>query len=422
VKIIIVGGGISGLATALSLHQAGFQPQVFEAVTKPQPLGVGINVLPHATRELEELGLLDELRGIGVEAREQIYLTKHGRELWREPRGVAAGYRWPQISIHRGDLHMYLLRKTIERLGEENVRLGAGLVDLETRDDGVTAWFTDRATGRAMEPVHADLLIGADGIHSAVRKKFYPNEGPPQFSGSILWRAVVEAEPFLDGRSLIWAGHARQKLVAYPIRHDPETGKALINLIFELRGDPAQVPAREDWNKAGDKADFLPAFAGWNFPLIDVPTLGAATKEVFEFPMVDRDPLPRWTFGRTTLLGDAAHPMYPVGSNGATQGIIDARAFAFHMATQPTIDAALLAYEDERRPVTARIVEMNRANGPDEVMEIADQRAPNAGDDLDALLPMAERKRIADDYKKVAGFSPATLNERKSYSAVRIPA
>jgi 2-polyprenyl-6-methoxyphenol hydroxylase-like FAD-dependent oxidoreductase len=281
------------------------------------------------------------------------------------------------------------------------------------------AHFIDRASGRSLGAEQADLLIGADGIHSAVRRKFYPNEGPPNFSGSILWRAIVEDEPFLGGRAMIWAGHARQKLVAYPIGVNPRTGKTIINWICELRGDPSVAPAKEDWNKPGNKADFLPLFAGWTFPAIDTPRLVEKTAEIFEFPMVDRDPLPRWTFGRTTLLGDAAHPMYPVGSNGATQGIIDARSLAYHMATAGTVDAALAGYEEERRTATARIVHGNRANGPDQVMEIADQRAPGADDDLDTALPFAERQAIADEYKRLAGFSPQTLNERRSYSAVR---
>jgi 2-polyprenyl-6-methoxyphenol hydroxylase-like FAD-dependent oxidoreductase len=132
--------------------------------------------------------------------------------------------------------------------------------------------------------------------------------------------------------------------------------------------------------------------------------------------MVDRDPLPRWTFGRASLLGDAAHPMYPIGSNGATQGVIDARAFAFHLATASSPDEGLARYEAERRPATERIVLMNRANGPDQVMELAEQRAPDPQDDLDAALPMAERQAIADRYKQVAGFDPQTLNARPSYS------
>lgn len=414
-EIVIVGGGIAGLTAALSLHRVGIAATIYESVTRPAPLGVGINLLPHATRELDELGLLDDLRPLGIEGETLLYLTKHGRPLWREPRGLAAGYRWPQLSVHRGELHMYLLRKTIERLGADRVRLGCALVGLDTSHDHAVARFVDRRTGQDMAPVRCDVLVGADGIHSTVRRAFHPDEGPPCFSGSTLWRAVCWRDDFFDGRTMVWAGHARQKLVAYPIRREPTSGRVLVNWIAELRGSADEAPPREDWNKAGVKGDFAPAFESWRWPGLDVPAMIDATDEIFEFPMVDRDPLPTWLFGRTVLLGDAAHPMYPVGSNGATQGIIDARALAFHLATKG-IDTGLAAYEAERRPATARIVEMNRANGPDQVMEIADQRAPLAEDDLDALLPVAERQAIADAYKAVAGFSPTALNQRASYS------
>lgn len=214
---------------------------------------------------------------------------------------------------------------------------------------------------------------------------------------------------------MVWAGHSRQKFVAYPIRYDPSTGEAVLNWICDLKSESGDTPRREDWNRCGDRAEFSPRYDEWRWPGLDVPKLIETSSEVYEFPMVDRDPLPRWTFGRTTLLGDAAHPMYPIGSNGATQAIIDARAFAFHLGTASSVDEALMRYEDERRPATTRIVLMNRAHGPDQVMELAEQRAPRIEDDLDAALPYAERKAIADEYKKIAGFDPTTLNNRASY-------
>ena len=215
---------------------------------------------------------------------------------------------------------------------------------------------------------------------------------------------------------MLWAGHSRQKFVAYPIAFNEVTGETRLNWICDLKRGEGEAPAREDWNRPGRRADFEPSFDGWRWPGIDVPALLSASGDVFEFPMVDRDPLPRWTFGRTTLMGDAAHPMYPVGSNGATQAIIDARALAFHLATAPDIAEALGRYEADRREATARIVLMNRAHGPDMVMELAEQRAPNASDDLDALVPMAERQAIADRYKAAAGFDPATMSARSPYS------
>lgn len=420
-KIIIVGAGIGGLTAALSLHAAGFRPVVFEAVARMAPLGVGINVLPHATREFAELGLLPDLRAAGVEIDELVYLTKHGKRIWQEPRGLAAGYDWPQIAIHRGRLQMLLLDKVLERLGPDAVRFGHALEDLEAGDDSVTARFADRASGRALGTETADLLIAADGIHSAVRRQFYPHEGLPKWNGVTLWRSTSRTSKVLGGRSMLWAGHARQKFVAYPIAYDPATGETTLNWICDLKRREGETPAREDWNRVGDRTDFLPPFQDWIWPGVDVPALVNASGEVFEFPMVDRDPLPRWTFGRATLLGDAAHPMYPIGSNGATQAVIDARVLAFHLATAPGVAEALNRYENDRRPATARIVLMNRANGPDQVMELAEQRAPNRQDDLDAAVPMAERQAIADGYKAVAGFDPATLNGRPSFSPPPTP-
>ncbi len=414
-KIVIVGAGICGLTAALSLHKAGFEPQIYEAASALKPLGVGINLLPHAVRELADLGLLDDLRRLGVEIDELVYLTKDGRRIWREPRGLAAGYAWPQIAVHRGELQMLLARTVQARLGPDAIRFGHSLTDLETSDGGSRAWFLDRETGGPGGWEKADLLLAADGIHSAVRRKFYPDEGAPKWNGVTLWRSTSRSAKVLGGRSMLWAGHSRQKFVAYPIAYDAETGETRLNWICDLKRGEGDAPPREDWNRLGRREDFLPPFAKWRWPGIDVPALVEASEEVFEFPMVDRDPLPRWTFGRTTLMGDAAHPMYPVGSNGATQAIIDARALAFHLSTAPEVDTALARYEADRREATSRIVLMNRAHGPDQVMELAEQRAPRPGDDLDALLPVAERQAIADGYKRIAGFDAAMMSAPSPY-------
>jgi 2-polyprenyl-6-methoxyphenol hydroxylase-like FAD-dependent oxidoreductase len=415
-EIVIVGAGICGLTAALALHQAGFRPRVYEAAAHLAPLGVGINLLPHAVRELAPLGLLEPLQALGVEIDELVYLTKHGRRIWREPRGLAAGYPWPQVAVHRGAFQMLLLREVQARLGADAVRFGHTLAHLETGPSGVRAHFVDRTTGSGAGSVGADLLLAADGIHSAVRRGFYPDEGAPKWNGVTLWRSTSRSAPVLGGRSMLWAGHARQKFVAYPIDEDRETGEVRLNWICDLKRGEGEAPPREDWNRQGDRADFLPPFAAWRWAGVDVPALVAASEDVFEFPMVDRDPLPRWTFGRTTLLGDAAHPMYPIGSNGATQAIIDARALAFHLKTAPGVDAALARYEADRREATSRIVLMNRAHGPDQVMELAEERAPNPGDDLDTLVPMAERAAIAEAYKTAAGFDPKAMTRASPYN------
>jgi 2-polyprenyl-6-methoxyphenol hydroxylase-like FAD-dependent oxidoreductase len=362
-------------------------------------------------RELAELGLLDDLRSAGVEIDELVYLTKYGRPIWQEPRGLAAGYRWPQVAIHRGRLQMLLLDQVRRRLGPDAVRFGQRVASVETDDGGVRVQFDG-----AGEPVFGDVLIAADGIHSAVRRQFYPAEGMPKWNRVTLWRSTTRVQGLPMGRRMIWAGHSRQKFVAYPIAHDAATGETLLNWICDLKAESGDTPGREDWNRKGDPEVLLSAFADWRWEGIDVPAIVRGAGDIYEFPMVDRDPLPAWTFGRTTLLGDAAHPMYPIGSNGATQGVIDARVIALHLATAPDPSTALARYEADRRQATSRIVLMNRAQGPDRVMDLAEDRAPSLATDLDVVLPMAERAVIAAEYKAVAGFDPATLNARASFS------
>jgi 2-polyprenyl-6-methoxyphenol hydroxylase-like FAD-dependent oxidoreductase len=410
--IAIVGGGIAGLTTALSLHAAGFRPTVHEAVQSPAPLGVGINLLPHAVRELAELGLLDELLALGVAITDLNYLTTSGERVWHEPRGLAAGYHWPQIAIHRGQLQMFLIAKVQQRLGARAVRFGTALIGVEPQGARVEARFADRTSG-AETSLSADLLIGADGIHSAVRRRFYPDEGMPRWNGITLWRSTSPVAAPMGGKAMIWAGWSGQKFVAYPIGPDPDTGQPRLNWICDLQRAAADTPPPRDWNRPGDRDDFLPLFAGWRWAGVDVPAIVAASGPIYEFPMVDRDPLPQWTFGRVTLLGDAAHPMYPIGSNGATQCIIDARVLAWHLAKAQSVEQALAGYEADRRDATARIVLMNRQQGPDRVLDLARERLAGGGNLAD-VLPMAERSSIADSYKRAAGFDPAILNGRAS--------
>ncbi|WP_373502456.1 flavin-dependent oxidoreductase, partial [Aestuariivirga sp.] len=322
--VVIAGAGIGGLVAALSLHQSGIGVKVFEVARKVEPLGVGINILPHAVRELFALGLENRLLAAGVQTAALAYFSKRGQEIWREPRGRAAGYNWPQISIHRGTLQKILFDAAIERLGAESVVAGHRLMDWEERNGAIHPAFIRREDDARVE-AEASLLIGADGIHSAVRAKLYPDEGPPVWNGAILWRGTTRGVPFLDNRTMIMAGHEFQKFVCYPIL--PESaGEPLINWIAELKYKPDHAWRREDWNRKGDTNDFLPQFQDWRFVSLDVPALVEASSGCYEYPMVDRDPVARWTFGRATLLGDAAHAMYPIGSNGASQAILDAEA------------------------------------------------------------------------------------------------
>lgn len=411
--ILIAGGGIAGLTAALSLHQIGVDCRVFESVGSPQPLGVGINLLPHAVRELSDLGLRDALAETAIPTAELAYYNKHGQRIWSEPRGLEAGYHWPQFSIHRGELQLILLRAARERLGTDRILTGHHLTGWRDTGTGVRAHFIDRRTNAQLPDAEGDLLIAADGIHSAVRQALYPQEGPPIWNGAILWRGTTRARPFLSGRSMIMAGHEFQKFVAYPIsRTASDQGEAVINWIAERKFRPDDAWRREDWNRAGNLDDFLPQFAGWRFDWLDVPAVIQAADRCFEYPMVDRDPLDRWTFGRVTLLGDAAHPMYPIGSNGASQAILDARVLAREIRRAGPVPDALLAYEAERRPATGKIVVANRGNGPEQVMQLVEQRAPLGFSQIGDVLTPAELEGTAAGYKRIAGFDKDALNAR----------
>ncbi|MBM3547988.1 MAG: flavin-dependent oxidoreductase [Alphaproteobacteria bacterium] len=401
--VAIAGAGIGGLTCALSLARLGLSVRVFEQVKEIRPLGVGINLLPHSVRHLFELGLAEALDATGIRTSELRYTTKRGETIWKEPRGLLAGYRWPQFSIHRGRLQGLLFDAVRERLGMDAIVIDHAATAVESLDDRAVL----TAGGAEIE---ARLAIAADGIHSALRRQHYPEEGPPLWNGAILWRATTEAPPYLDGRTMCMCGHEKQKFVCYPITPADKDGRATINWIAERRFPVDRAWRREDWNRSGDLNEFLPAFADWHFPWLDVPALIEGAAAVYEYPMVDRDPLPRWSFGRMTLLGDAAHPMYPIGSNGASQAILDARALAAAIMTNGTTPAALAQYETGRRPKTSGIVLANRKNGPEQVMQIVEERAPDGFADLDAVIARDELEGIAATYKRLAGFDPTILN------------
>ena len=414
-RCVVIGAGIGGLATALSLHEIGASVEVFDSVRELRSLGVGINLLPHAVRELDALGLLDELRARSVAPSQLVYCTRRGQEIWREPRGLAAGYPWPQLSIYRGVLQEILLQALIDRVGREALHLGQALVRIDQVGDHAEAVFDD---GR----VDADLVIAADGIHSVARAQRYPDEGPPLWNGSLLWRGVAEIDPVLDGRSMIWAGHPEQKFVGYPIADLPGGGQ-LFNFIAELRRPESDLATREDWNRKGALEDFLPWFEDWDFDWLDVPAIVRSSSETFVFPMVDRDPLPRWTFDGTTLLGDAAHPMYPIGSNGASQAILDARVLAGCLRRDRDRPRdALNRYESVRRPATAAIVQANRGFGPELPMLLVEQRAPDGFVDVADVITAEEIARVTEDYRRTAGFSLASLQHSASLLDEPFPA
>jgi 5-methylphenazine-1-carboxylate 1-monooxygenase len=406
-RITISGAGITGCVAAMLLSDEGHDVEVYEAVPQLAELGVGLNLLPHAVAILDRLGLADRLEAKGVATRELVYYNRHGQRIWGEPRGRFAGYPVPQISVHRGKLQMVLFHALEQRIGKDRIHTGQRLVSAET---GTPARATFEGLDGTRHEVVSDLLVAAEGIHSALRRQRYPDEGLPPYGGRILWRAVTRTKPFLTGATMIMAGYQDCKFVAYPLEPQGEDGLQTINWIAELT--VAKMPERENWNKEGDRADFADRFADWRFDWLDVPALIAGAERVFEFPLVDRDPLPHWTFGATTLLGDAAHPMYPIGSNGASQGILDADALVRALRENRDPLEALKAYEAERLPATAKIVLANRGNGPEQCMQMAEERAPLGFAAIGEVFVDGELEEIAARYKQVAGFSREAVQAR----------
>jgi 2-polyprenyl-6-methoxyphenol hydroxylase-like FAD-dependent oxidoreductase len=360
------------------------------------------------------MGLAAELADRGVTPSTLAYFTKRGEKIWDEPRGLAAGYRWPQISIHRGVLHLVLHAAVEAQIGADRIHTGCHLERFSQSADAVEATFVDRRSGAVKATARGLALIACDGIHSVVRTHFYPDEGMPKWNGSLLWRGLTEGRPVLDGRTMVWAGHPHQKFVLYPVLDLPD-GRQQLNFIAEYRTDSTELLEREDWNRGGDLADFLPRFTDWVFPWLDVPDVITSAPGTFLFPMVDRDPVPQWSFGRVTLLGDAAHPMYPIGSNGASQAILDARTLAGCLSSYAgDVETALRRYDEVRRPPTSAIVMANRGLGPELPMQLVEERAPDGFASLADVITPEEILEVTDGYRKMAGFSLQQLQNRPS--------
>jgi 5-methylphenazine-1-carboxylate 1-monooxygenase len=411
-KIIIAGGGIGGLVAAMSLHKAGFEVKVFESVKEIKPLGVGINLLPHSIRVLTNLGLEPEIAKNAVETKDLVYANKHGQIFWEEPRGKFAGYKWSQFSVHRGDFQILLFKEAQRILGENAIQINAHLSHFEEKENKISATFIDHKTGEVTHEESADLLIGADGINSVVRKKLYPDEGDVKYSGNVLYRGTAMMKSYLTGSSMVMIGHLGQKMVVYPIGNQLDSnGNQLINWVANLReGADSSLKVR-DWNRQADKERLLDLYKNWDFDWLNVPQMIENTEGgIYEFPMSDRDPLPCWTFGRVTLLGDAAHPMYPIGSNGASQAILDADALTQALVEEADLFTALKRYDQERVPVTGKIVLQNRQKGPDFIMDLMEDRFPDGF--TEGEIPHEELAEIMEHYKQVAGFDMKTLNEK----------
>jgi 2-polyprenyl-6-methoxyphenol hydroxylase-like FAD-dependent oxidoreductase len=406
--IAIVGGGIGGLTLALALHQRGIASRVYESAPAVKELGVGITLLPHAMREMAALGLDRALAAQGIENRESCFFNRFGQLLYSEPRGRFAGYPFPEIGIHRGRLHGILWNAAVARLGGERLHTDHQCVEVAQTERKVTLHVRSGATGAARPPVEVDLVIACDGVNSAVRRQFYPRE-ELRFVGINTWRGVTRARPFLTGRSYVRAGSMRRgNLVVYPIADAVDgEGNQLVNWTAQVT-QPGYD--RNDWNKPGRLEDFLPIYASWTFAWLNVPDLIRRSDVLFEYPMVDKDPIDRWTFGRVTLLGDAAHPMYPRGSNGAAQAVVDARTLADRLAEGGDPRAALRAYEAARSGPTARVVLANRRQPPDHLIgRVEELVGDRPFDDLDRYITQAELRQLSEDYKRIAGFALSDL-------------
>jgi 2-polyprenyl-6-methoxyphenol hydroxylase-like FAD-dependent oxidoreductase len=407
-EILIVGGGIGGLTLALSLHNRGIPCRVFESAPEVKPLGVGVNLLPHAVRVYTGLGLQPALARVAVETAEAAFFNRFGQLIYREPLGRRAGYEWPQFSIHRADLHAVLLQAVRERIGEGALRLDHHCVQFIQDPRSVTLKF------RNGEEARGKAAIGCDGIHSAIRAQLFPGEGGPRYSGVNMWRGVTRAKPILSGASMVRAGWlATGKLVYYPIRNDIDAeGRQLVNWVWEVE-TPQYRPW--DWNRKASVEDFIHGVEDWRFDWLDVPALVRDADLVLEYPMVDKDPLPAWSFGRVTLLGDAAHPMYPRGSNGAGQAILDAESLSVSLSENASVPQALKSYESKRLGPTAKVVLENRSNPPDAILrEVYERTGDRPFDRIDAVITPDELRALSERYKKVAGYDQQTLKETRA--------
>jgi len=416
--VTIVGAGIGGLTAALSLHAAGIDVRVYESAREMKALGFGINLQPNAARELIELGLGEMLAQTAIETASLSYYNKWGQLIWSEPRGRAAGYAWPQYAIERGDLQAILLDAVKARIGSEGVLTGHHFVSFEQDDLGVTAYFVERANGECLGSTRSDVLIACDGIHSAVRAQLYPAEGPPVGSGRVHWRGAAEAEPFLGGRAHATMGFSDQRAVVYPMsRKAAERGRSRLSWVVAVPAPEAD--GNLSWGRKVSNGLVCETFAHWNFDWLQFSKLIYGTTDIYEYPEADRNLLPRWTFGRVTLLGDAAHPMRPVGAQAGSQAVIDARVLAFVLANSSTPQEALERYDAQRRPVMNNMVLRNREFGPAIIMELVEQRAPQGFNKIEDVITRKELEEISVTYKAEAGFDPAALNQRGTLSTVR---
>lgn len=411
--VLISGAGVAGLTLGLSLHQVGIPFRIIEAIAELRPLGFGINLQPHAVRELYDLGLETKLDRIGFRTERMAYFNTKGQEVWSEPRGLEAGYHYPQYSVHRGGLQMMLHETLLERCGAGAILAGAKVNEWFENPRGLEVILTDRKFGFEIDHMRGSLLVACDGVRSQTRKTLFPDSGTLNWRKTMMWRGVSHAPSFLGGRTMTISGTKGAKLVAYPIDTKGRT-ENFVHWIADIAHLPDRDYDKQDWSRLGDVADVLPAFEDWNFDWLDISEMIRRTESVWEYPMIDRDPLPSWVDGRIALLGDAAHPMYPIGSNGASQGILDARVMAREIRNLGETADALQAYDEIRREPVNEIILANRAEGPDAILDAVADRAPDGFENIDDVMSYDERQAYSDRYKERTGLTVAELNAQPS--------
>jgi len=408
--ILIAGGGLAGLSLALTLHDLGAKFIVLEASQEMKPLGVGINIQPNAVRELFDLGITaSDMDGVGVPAKEWALVGLNGSEVYSEPRGRDAGYLWPQYAAHRGQFHLLLYRKLIERAGDEAVLLGHSVSSYENLPDGSVRAEVRRADGQTTT-IEGSLLFGADGIHSNIRKQMHPDQPPIHWGGTLMWRGVTRGKVFRTGSSFVGFGTHKHRIVIYPISHADESGYADINWIAEVTYDESFDWTKSGWFRSVPIESFADHFDGFKQDWVDFPALLRGAEIAYENPMIDRDPLDSWVDGGVALVGDAAHAMYPTGSNGASQSIIDARVIGKLMLEHGVSSACLRAYDDELREPINSLILRNRGSGPFGLLDLVDERCDGVFNDIDDVISAQERIEFMAAYQSAAGFAKDKLN------------
>jgi len=393
----IIGGGISGLSLALQLNHYGFAVEIFESAKELSPLGLGLNLQPKAVKILANCNLFDELITNGVAISSVEFQCKDGLSIFSQKRGIADGYDFPQIAIHRAKLQQMLLKQfTLQP--KNKIYLGQQLINFQEYHSNVVCTLVDRTTNNVLDKT-VDILIGADGIHSTIRAKIHNDKANYQFAGIMMWRGISKIKPFQQHSSVVVRGNRNVQLITYPISPLDKNGECYINWVVEIFDEETNTLDDNCWNKQGHVAEFIHYFNDWQNKFLDIEPLFDKAINIFKFPMVDRNPLNYWNTNRVTLIGDAAHPMYPRGANGASQGIIDAEYLATVIHSASNISDALQQYQANRLPITSKIVLDNRNANQLEILSLVAARCQKTCQNIHTCIDSEYIRQILTDYK-----------------------